>query len=1558
VLKDQLTDWITHCASSVPEFKYQFFSKDAGIDHSKLVPVPFPSDVDLILEFHSANPIKISNPRSTEPMVLHADQLLDDNISPDVHRDVLHSMPDGRSFPVGYNGSLLDLLIHLPTADPPRPDPVQDLTDMLRLGFWGGTRWNVRRTAVNDLSPSNIMFLETTSAVQWTTNLHSLVGLMFNVGTQADLANLKTVAGFDMTLVVDGTAQPIPVPQWANDSVKAFFASLKDPLPPSDVTLAATDRNKVVFVRQNLVSFNYMTLGSQTCFRRRRDDASLDSLLSLRKLTRVSARWLKPTNSGRADLTCQFYSSFEVQLTPYRDVRTPPKGSTSSTLLQLKPVHSIEEEFFGAVAARTSWWDDALLFSASGPIVAKPLAVGEFYFPWDDPIGSPTRRRTLLFYGKIPSDPSVTLFLPCKDSAGQIIQATVTQLNEILIDERRWEWVPPGPLPDIEFDAVFVDPSTSVSLPDLKVGLSFDGDTSFDLAESVSNIGIVLDASYPTPPSPGKPTDVTAQNELLHDLVNYNALNLSSKWGSVEEGWLNPYSEIYPIAKGTDPTTGRIVQHFEHQRGRPALAPPDSKLGDVLPSDPRLFFDLVYSHAGQPRLIAANLEHTYGVELSNPASVTLDTWLDFPPTLPGDILFIDSHGNKFPFVYLEFDFNNYDVVLVFNLDFLAPSWEAVDPPNRGPVRAAAWRSVAEMAHADALNLRGTFLTYNFRTLLKSGDQTKLINAFERVSDLDNWSIVLTQLRTACSNWLQQPVPTGNRVTISLKLTGFPDIRQVCDVFEFEIEVFRSAKCVPAEAVDWTFMEAQGLFGESASKFVQVATPPTAQFEVWRKSLLSRRQAVRPDWNDGSPNPIADATSKFHRLVGDSTPESMEAHGAWIAIPPSLSKDTAAITVCPVSFLPVKIDETLKKATFPLLKQYFRAMEIVCSCAVMEGRNFDITAWQHYLSLLQVAISDLSLIQKQALNLIQVLPNAANPRLNPELKDLIAHWPDWRGAFIDWLGQHLWSTPSLFGSARAFSLSRVQDPNGAIVTRDVFRLLSEKILQPQSPSDPTKLDLDRVTVRDSLSSLADGTLFGFPEILDDLRFGNSFCFSRLALCTFDALLGSVLENPLDDDVTDIVTKRWVFPKGQQTPPGPQILPGPSTPPPPPPISSPTIYLASREPLWPPVHVFTGVIKEAQKYHDMDVFDPALNGGRELDGQNFRHGILTLLDFPEKGVKMVARGTTGQRSGRLDTCMISVLLTISGDEGPFPDNYGLDDFFILIKEAPPGIQVRDFSTALPWGTRFVELEKAADPAAIPNLADIVLDRATLLKMPDALQNAVDPTHTPVSELLSKPYISIAKDSQTGNPILKFGNTGGANFDAFLFRTSSSTVAQDFLLISVQVPVWNRWNVAIVQSRNVSATQEPDQDFDPRFGETSDPISDDKPCQADLASTVDLPVFTTLPRSCSLETLVSEVLKPTLISQGDDWKSVPLSVDVFHEQALSFEGSWQSGSDVEFVPNRNQFAVKNYRFNPNTPSEYTQTNNWFPSEYDDFRVDFQWFSSRNTNLLRISRIRVHVV
>jgi hypothetical protein len=178
-----------------------------------------------------------------------------------------------------------------------------------------------------------------------------------------------------------------------------------------------------------------------------------------------------------------------------------------------------------------------------------------------------------------------------------------------------------------------------------------------------------------------------------------------------------------------------------------------------------------------------------------------------------------------------------------------------------------------------------------------------------------------------------------------------------------------------------------------------------------------------------------------------------------------------------------------------------------------------------------------------------------------------------------------------------------------------------------------------------------------------------------------------------------------------------------------------------------------------------------------------------------------------------------------------------------------------------------------------------------------------------------------------------------------------------VSVQLPVWNRRNVAIVQSRNVSATQETDQDFDPQFGATSDPISDDKPNQAALAATVGLPVFTDVPRSCSVDFLVSKILQPQLISQSDDWKRFPLSVTVFHEQILTFDGSRQPGSDVEFAPEAHQFPLLNFRFRPDVPSDYTQQLNWFSLGISDFRIDFQWSSPCNLQFLRLSTIRVQV-
>src|SRR5262249_35267440 len=153
-----------------------------------------------------------------------------------------------------------------------------------------------------------------------------------------------------------------------------------------------------------------------------------------------------------------------------------------------------------------------------------------------------------------------------------------------------------------------------------------------------------------------------------------------------------------------------------------------------------------------------------------------------------------------------------------------------------------------------------------------------------------------------------------------------------------------------------------------------------------------------------------------------------------------------------------------------------------------------------------------------------------------------------------------------------------------------------------------------------------------------------------------------------DVTDVVNQSWVYPAGQQPPPGPQELP-PRTPAAPPPMSSPAVYLASREPLWPPAHICTAIYDAAQSYHGMDDYDSSQNRGFDLEPGEFHKGRLTKLKTANQaGVRMVARATTGQRSGRLDTKVMSILLSISGDGEMFPDCYQFDDFYLMSDPAP--------------------------------------------------------------------------------------------------------------------------------------------------------------------------------------------------------------------------------------------------------------------------------------------------
>lgn len=325
------------------------------------------------------------------------------------------------------------------------------------------------------------------------------------------------------------------------------------------------------------------------------------------------------------------------------------------------------------------------------------------------------------------------------------------------------------------------------------------------------------------------------------------------------------------------------------------------------------------------------------------------------------------------------------------------------------------------------------------------------------------------------------------------------------------------------------------------------------------------------------------------------------------------------------------------------------------------------------------------------------------------------------------------------------------------------------------------------------------------------------------------------------------------------------------------------------------------------------------------------------------------------------MISVLLSITGDSRPFPTNYDRDAFFFLINKAEGTAITRTKMAPFPWGTDFVKLKQAADPAALANLAGLVLQPETLLKMPDALSAAEGEGPIPIPELLTKPTIQITADPMTGDPDVRISGVSAADgaIDAFLFRLQgiSGKAAQDFLLVNIEVPIWFSWQIAVVQGRNISMSTKPGEDFNPRFSATTDPVSDDKPFQATQVRSAILPSVPAIPRVCSLIDVVQKTLiEPANIAATDDWKGFPLSVTVYHQQQRSFEAAVDSGSGFEFPAPPFIFPVRNFRFYPSSPADYSAPRAWFPDGMSNFQFEFQWSSPRNLQFLRVNNAKVN--
>lgn len=812
-------------------FEYTLWNRSDAADG--LVPVPLPSNADLFLDLLSSTDEfePLDNLRRSAVRIKKEDwpELYRANSDPG---STLPFWPPQRKrqnvdipsapFAIAYNASLIEAWreFRAEAARDARINPVTHAAQMLRVAFWGGSQWRIPAgVQIDMLHGVDLMALPdppdfSAGDLQITTNLHSLVGLIFRVCKRSEASDFTGVTDLQLRLE-DGQPNPITIRfstfHWATGTINAFFSTLMQD-PPNTLAKAAWREGfqKRVYVSDALTMFAPQPLDETVWFRRRQEDQSEGADLLGHDLRSFVVRPNGNVTDTPPQLTLTPHDAFEVSLVRYRDSRAQADGRG---LLQLKPKPGQQARFYDEMRAHgdpATWLsgpDRPRFVDAKGNSFTPEL-VGIYTFDWDQ------EDLTILFYGRIPEGEQAALIVrrPCEPIIAKLKGADPTEDPFGL----RYEVKMPSGIGNFHFDMLEIVADTDLKfLKSLAPAASFAGQHHFEPVQSVSNIEGILEVRYPKPADPPNENTINAAEEYLHDLLNYNALNVFAQYETESKPLhLNPRTELYPLfkrpANSGDPypvvdDAPYYINYFQFRYTQSLL--PD----ETIPAP--IFFTSLYAKLGAGSAITFNIEHTYG--FTKPLDVKgrgygAATWR---PILPNELTLTGKAAEIKP-DHLYFctasllETTPEKIRLRFDPEWITQSW-ANDVKLR-PFYLAAWRSIAELANASSIIITGRFLRFNFQRALKEGRYGELAAGLEPIPEFDPWELNITErVRNTCHQWLL----TGaiDNAVLDFDAAAPVSISNTSLVVELLLGVKRDPKVLPIVGDEAVFVRAAATF---------------------------------------------------------------------------------------------------------------------------------------------------------------------------------------------------------------------------------------------------------------------------------------------------------------------------------------------------------------------------------------------------------------------------------------------------------------------------------------------------------------------------------------------------------------------------------------------------------------------------------------------------------------------------------------------------------------------------------------------------------------------------
>jgi hypothetical protein len=179
---------------------------------------------------------------------------------------------------------------------------------------------------------------------------------------------------------------------------------------------------------------------------------------------------------------------------------------------------------------------------------------------------------------------------------------------------------------------------------------------------------------------------------------------------------------------------------------------------------------------------------------------------------------------------------------------------------------------------------------------------------------------------------------------------------------------------------------------------------------------------------------------------------------------------------------------------------------------------------------------------------------------------------------------------------------------------------------------------------------------------------------------------------------------------------------------------------------------------------------------------------------------------------------------------------------------------------------------------------------------------------------------------------------HFGAIYRQTSGLGVYRSYLIASFDVPVWQLVKLGLYHSRDIIGTGADVPPFAPSFGQTLGPVGNNATfvVRSGRSMTGTPPVIL-----ASRDWATADLINVLLVNPGyidrNQWKDILVEVSIHHRQTVSLMVDDGSGDRSYDLDTFSRFGRDRTEILPGQPQPSATT--LFPSDYDDFSVDFIW-------------------